>query len=68
MELSCRVAALLVRLHHAQLVATPSARGPLMALQRLLAARTGGLRDVLGFNLAGLAHLQRALKERQHSV
>jgi hypothetical protein len=67
-ELCCRVAALLVRLHHAQLVATPSARGPLVALQRLLRARTGGLKDVLGFNMAGIEHLQRLLKERQRSV
>ncbi len=67
-ELCCRVAALLVRLHHAQLVATPGARGPLVALQRLLRARTGGLKDVLGFNMAGIEHLQRLLKERQRSV
>ncbi|KAK9845965.1 hypothetical protein WJX81_007060 [Elliptochloris bilobata] len=67
-ELCCRVAALLVRLHHAQLTATPAARGPLVALQRLLRARTGGLKDVLGFNLAGVQHLQRLLKDRQHSV
>ena len=67
-ELCCRVAALLVRLHHAQLTATPAARGPLVALQRLLRARTAGLKDVLGFNMAGVQHLQRLLKDRQHSV
>ncbi len=64
-ELVCRVAALLVRLHHAQLVATPAARAPLIALQRMLAARTQGLKDVMGFNAAALAHLQRSLKERR---
>ena len=62
------MAALLVRLHHAQLTATPAARGPLVALQRLLRARTAGLKDVLGFNMAGVQHLQRLLKERQRSV
>lgn len=62
------MAALLVRLHHAQLTATPAARGPLVALQRLLRARTAGLKDVLGFNMAGVQHLQCLLKDRQRSV
>jgi hypothetical protein len=35
-----RAAALLVRLHHAQLLATPSARVPLVRLQQLLRERT----------------------------
>ena len=64
-ELVCRAAALLVRLHHAQLVATPSARAPLIQLQRMLAQRTQGLKDVMGFNVAAMAHLQRSLKERR---
>jgi hypothetical protein len=27
-----------------------------------------GLKDTLGFNMAAMAHLQRALKDRQHSA
>ena len=68
MELVARTATLLVRLHHAQLVATPAARAPLIRLQRALASRTQGLKDVMGFNLAGLGHLQRALKERSQQA
>ena len=63
-ELTCRVAVLLLRLHHAQLVATPSARPMLVRLRRRLRGGVQGLKDVLGFNLAALQHLQRMVKER----
>jgi U3 small nucleolar RNA-associated protein 12 len=62
-ELCCRAAALLLRLHHAQLVATPAARGVLVALQRRLRAAARGLKDTLGFNVAALRHLRRAGEE-----
>lgn len=62
-ELCCRAAALLLRLHHAQLVATPSARGTLVALQRRLRRAAQGLKDTLGFNVAALKHLRRAADE-----
>lgn len=67
-ELVSRCAALLVRLHHAQLLATPAARAPLIWLQQLLRDRTRALKDTLGFNAAAIAHLQRSLKERQQSA
>lgn len=63
-----RTAALLVRLHHAQLVATPAARAPLIQLQQWLRTRTQSLKDVMGFNMAALSHLQRSLKERQATM
>jgi U3 small nucleolar RNA-associated protein 12 len=66
-ELCCRVASLLVRLHNAQLMATPSARPALTQLAGLLRRRTRELRDVLGVNLAGLGHLSDSLKERQQA-
>lgn len=59
-ELCCRAAALLLRLHHAQLVATPAARGALTALQARLRGAAQGLKDTLGFNVAALRHLRRA--------
>ena len=62
-ELCCRAAALLLRLHHAQLVATPSARGTLVALQKRLRAAAQQLKDTLGFNVAALKHLRRAADE-----
>ena len=64
-ELCCRVSALLLRLHHPQLVATPSARPALIQLQMLLRQRVQGLKDTMGFNLAALQHLTRSVKERQ---
>lgn len=64
-ELCCRVSTLLVRLHHPQLVATPSARPALVQLQLLLRQRVQGLKDTMGFNLAALQHLKRSVKERQ---
>ena len=64
-ELCCRVSTLLVRLHHPQLVATPSARQTLIQLQMLLRNRVQGLKDTMGFNLAALQHLKCSAKERQ---
>ena len=64
-ELCCRVSALLLRLHHPQLVATPSARPTLIQLQMLLRQRVQGLKDTMGFNLAALQHLKRSMKEKQ---
>ena len=64
-ELCCRVSTLLVRLHHPQLVATPSARPTLIQLQTLLRQRVQGLKDTMGFNLAALQYLKRSVKERQ---
>lgn len=63
-ELSCRTAVLLLRLHHAQLVATASARPVLLRLQRFLRPAVQSLKDTAGFNIAGLQHLQRTVKEQ----
>eukprot|EP00775_Hariotina_reticulata_P013414 gene13414-13542_t len=62
-ELSCRVATLLLRLHHGQMTATPSARQTLVELHTRLRAAVQGLKDTLGFNIAGLKFLQRMAKE-----
>ena len=64
-ELCCRTSTLLVRLHHPQLVATPSARPTLIQLQTLLRQRVQGLKATMGFNLAALQHLKRSVKDRQ---
>lgn len=60
-ELSCRAAILLLRLHQSQLVATTSARPTLLAVQEELRPKVQGLRSALGFNLAALGHVQRML-------
>jgi hypothetical protein len=65
-ELLCRVATLLLRLHMQQVMRTPSARPLLIQQQQLLLhLRVQELKDVMGFNLAAMAHLQRGLRERQ---
>jgi U3 small nucleolar RNA-associated protein 12 len=53
-ELTCRLAALIVRLHYAQLGATASSRGVLLKIRPLLRMRAAAFRDVVGFNVAGL--------------
>ena len=62
-ELCCRAASLLLRLHHSQLVATPSARQTLLDLHKHLRRAMQGLKDTLGFNIAALRHLMRSAKE-----
>ncbi|GLC41201.1 hypothetical protein PLESTB_001527400 [Pleodorina starrii] len=64
-ELTVRLAVLLVRLHQGQLVATAAARPVLLALQRQLRRSAQGLKDVVGFNLAAMGHLGRRARERE---
>ena len=65
-KLRGRVATLLLRLHMQQVMRTPSARPLLIQQQQLLLhLRVQELKDVMGFNLAAMAHLQRGLRERQ---
>ena len=63
-ELACRAAVLLLRLHHSQLVATSSARHILLNLSKYLRPGIQALKDLAGFNLAALGHLQRTQKDR----
>jgi hypothetical protein len=57
------VATLLLRLHHAQLTATPSARQTLVELHTRMRTALQGLKDTFGFNIAALRFLQREAKE-----
>jgi hypothetical protein len=66
-ELTARLAVLLLRLHHAQLMGTPSARPILSALRKLLRRRVTEVRNLLGANIAGLQHLQRAYAAEKSS-
>ena len=63
-ELLCRVATLLLRVHMQQLMATPSARSVLTDLQGLLRSEVQALKDGMGFNLAAIEHLKRVLAEQ----
>ncbi|KAK9079343.1 hypothetical protein SSX86_001014 [Deinandra increscens subsp. villosa] len=63
-ELVCRIATLLLQLHHNQLVATTSTR-PLLALLRdILHARVKDCKDTLGFNLAAMNHLKQLMASK----
>ncbi|GLI64000.1 hypothetical protein VaNZ11_007154, partial [Volvox africanus] len=64
-ELTVRLAALLVRLHQGQLAATAAARPVLLALQRRLRGAVQGLKDVVGFNLAAMSYLARRARENE---
>ena len=61
-ELSVRVAVLLLKAHQAKLMATPAMRPTLAALQASLRARVQAFKNVMGFNLAGLQHLAAKAK------
>eukprot|EP00951_Prasinocladus_malaysianus_P014438 scaffold109828_cov16-Prasinocladus_malaysianus.AAC.1 len=61
-ELTARLAVLILRLHHDQLIGTPAARPVMAALHGVLRKRVGEIRDLFGGNLAALQHLQRAHK------
>ena len=62
-ELTCRLASLIVRLHYVQLGATHRARAVLLRLRPLLRKRAAELRDMMGFNLAGMNMWETHLKE-----
>ena len=67
-ELTCRLAALIVRLHYAQLGATARARGTLLKMRPMLRARAASFRDVVGFNLAGLGMWAARVEETAGSI
>lgn len=67
-ELVCRVAILLLRLHHSQLIATVSSRPVLSSLHQVLRAGVKRLKDTLGFNLAAMGHLQELSSSRSDAM
>eukprot|EP00803_Ostreobium_quekettii_P008903 evm.model.scf_770.6 EVM.evm.TU.scf_770.6 scf_770:32955-36394(+) len=64
-ETICRVAILLVRLHQQQLSTSSKARLTLVRLQPLLRGALKTVKDTMGFNMAGIRHMQRTLKRRK---
>lgn len=61
-ELASRCALLLLRVHHAQIVANASSHTPLMvSLRHAMHAALGEHKDTVGFNVAGLRLLERSL-------
>lgn len=56
-EQSVRVAVVLLKVHQVKLTASPSVRPVLARLQQSMRARVQVYKNVMGFNLAGLQHL-----------
>lgn len=63
-ELVCRVATVLLQLHHNQLVATVSARPLLTLLKDILHARVKECKDTIGFNLAAMDHVKQLMASK----
>ncbi|KAK3226636.1 hypothetical protein Dsin_006498 [Dipteronia sinensis] len=60
-ELVCRVATVLLQIHHHQLISTPAARPVLTVLKDILYARVKECKDTLGFNLAAMDHIKQLM-------
>ncbi|KAG8376622.1 hypothetical protein BUALT_Bualt09G0082600 [Buddleja alternifolia] len=60
-ELVCRVATVLLQIHHNQLISTVSARPVLSLLKNILHPRVKECKDTLGFNLAAMDHLKQLM-------
>eukprot|EP00123_Amoebidium_parasiticum_P021149 comp62400_c0_seq1/m.47920 comp62400_c0_seq1/g.47920 ORF comp62400_c0_seq1/g.47920 comp62400_c0_seq1/m.47920 type:complete len:932 (-) comp62400_c0_seq1:257-3052(-) len=64
-ELACRCLLSLLHIHHNQLVTSSTMLPILDALKGATHARVASWKDTVGFNLAGLQHLQRELQGTQ---
>ncbi|KAG0623863.1 hypothetical protein M758_3G207300 [Ceratodon purpureus] len=67
-ELVCRVVVMLIRIHHSQLTATSSARATLSSLHPVIHAGVQKLKDVMGYNSAGMALVQNMLAMRSDAM
>jgi U3 small nucleolar RNA-associated protein 12 len=61
--LTCRLAALIIRLHYVQLGATTAARGILLKIRPALRQRAAEFRDIVGFNVAGIGAWEAHIKD-----
>lgn len=64
-ELTCKIAALVMRLHANSFGRTPETRRTLVKLRPLLRARAKEARDLMGFNLAGLNVLDAFIRDNE---
>ena len=63
MELCCRCAVFLLRVHFSQIVTTRSLVPEIQKLKSVMRFSMGSLRDMVGTNMAGLQHMKRALEQ-----
>ncbi|KAL5726209.1 Dip2/Utp12 protein [Ranunculus cassubicifolius] len=66
-ELVCRIATILLQIHHNQLVSTTASRPILMNLN-ILYPKVKELKDMLGYNLAAMDHLKQLLSTKSDAL
>ncbi|XP_028412529.1 WD repeat-containing protein 3-like [Dendronephthya gigantea] len=63
-ELTCRCLFYLLRIHHNQIIASPELLPVMDSIRSHTQTRVREMKDVVGFNLAGLRFLQQQLEDR----
>ncbi|XP_076762972.1 WD repeat-containing protein 3 [Xylocopa sonorina] len=64
-ELIARLALCLVQAHHGPVTATKELLPVLETVEKLAIKKVSELRDMIGFNLHGMMHMQRVLEEKE---
>ncbi|KAL9332006.1 hypothetical protein ACSQ67_001616 [Phaseolus vulgaris] len=67
-ELVCRIGTLLLQTHYNQLLATPAARPILTVFSDIFYERVKGWKDIFGFNLAAMDHIQQLMASRSDAL
>ncbi|KAH1070705.1 hypothetical protein GLYMA_03G186500v4 [Glycine max] len=67
-ELVCRIGTLLLQTHYNQLLATPAARPILTVFSDIFYERVKGWKDIFGFNLAAMDHIQQMMASRSDAL
>ncbi|XP_057721128.1 uncharacterized protein LOC130935409 [Arachis stenosperma] len=67
-ELICRIGTLLLQTHYNQLLTTPAARPILTAFSDIFYEHVKGWKDIFGFNLAAMDHIQQILATRSDAI
>ncbi|KAE9590893.1 putative small-subunit processome, Utp12 protein [Lupinus albus] len=67
-ELVCRIGTLLLQTHYNQLLSMPAARPVLTASSDIFYERVKGWKDIFGFNLAAMDHIQQMMASRSDAL
>nr|KYP71005.1 WD repeat-containing protein 3 [Cajanus cajan] len=67
-ELVCRIGTLLLQTHYNQLLSTPAARPILTVFSDIFYERVKGWKDIFGFNLAAMDHIQQMMASRSDAL
>ncbi|KAK7337130.1 hypothetical protein VNO77_17690 [Canavalia gladiata] len=67
-ELVCRIGTLLLQTHYNQLLTTPAARPILTVFSDIFYEKVKGWKDIFGFNLAAMDHIQQMMASRSDAL